>query len=312
MGKIAFVFAGQGAQYPGMGQELAQCSPAAAEIFAKLDALRPGTSAQCFGGTDEELKETKNTQPCMFAVELAAAAALEEGGLRADMAAGFSLGEIGALTYTRAVDLETGFHLVCRRGELMQAAAEEQPTAMAAVLKLSNEEVRVRVIHCAVGAINESDAMLASTSNAIIVGFNVRPDANAKDYAARMKVDMRMYRVIYDCINEMEAAMKGMLAPKFREVALGAAEVREVYKITGAGIIAGCYITEGKVQRNAQVRLVRDGIVIHEGVLSSLQRFKDAVKEVAQGYECGIGIEKYSDIKVGDIIEAFVMEQIEV
>ena len=141
MGKIAIVFAGQGAQYPGMGQELAQCSPAAAEIFAKLDALRPGTSAQCFGGTDEELKETKNTQPCMFAVELAAAAALEEGGLRADMAAGFSLGEIGALTYTRAVDLETGFHLVCRRGELMQAAAEEQPTAMAAVLKLSNEEV---------------------------------------------------------------------------------------------------------------------------------------------------------------------------
>ncbi|MFR4757411.1 MAG: ACP S-malonyltransferase [Evtepia gabavorous] len=141
MGKIAFVFAGQGAQYPGMGQELAQCSPAAAEIFAKLDALRPGTSAQCFGGTDEELKETKNTQPCMFAVERPAAAALEEGGLRADMAAGFSLGEIGALTYTRAVDLETGFHLVCRRGELMQAAAEEQPTAMAAVLKLSNEEV---------------------------------------------------------------------------------------------------------------------------------------------------------------------------
>ena len=141
MGKIAFVFAGQGAQYPGMGQELAQCSPAAAEIFAKLDALRPGTSAQCFGGTDEELKETKNTQPCMFAVELAAAAALEEGGLRADMAAGLSLGEIGALTYPRAVDLETGFHLVCPRGELMQAAAEEQPTAMAAVLKLSNEEV---------------------------------------------------------------------------------------------------------------------------------------------------------------------------
>ena len=141
MGKIAFVFAGQGAQYPGMGQELAQCSPAAAEIFAKLDALRPGTSAQCFGGTDEELKETKNTQPCMFAVELDAAAALEEGALRADMAAGFSLGEIGALTYTRAVDLETGFHLVCRPGELMQAAAEEQPTAMAAVLKLSNEEV---------------------------------------------------------------------------------------------------------------------------------------------------------------------------
>ena len=144
------------------------------------------------------------------------------------------------------------------------------------------------------------------------MGFNVRPDANAKDTAARSKVDMRMYRVIYDCINEMEAAMKGMLAPKFKEVSLGAAEVREVYKITGAGIIAGCYITEGKVQRNAQIRLVRDGIVVHEGTISSLQRFKDAVKEVAQGYECGIGIEKYSDIKVGDVIEAFIMEQIEV
>ena len=178
--------------------------------------------------------------------------------------------------------------------------------------KLTNEEVRVRVIHCAVGAINESDVMLANTSNAIIVGFNVRPDANAKDSAARDKVDMRMYRVIYDCINEIETAMKGMLAPKFREVALGAVDVREVYKITGAGIIAGCYVTEGKVTRNAQVRLVRDGIVIHEGVIASLQRFKDAVKEVAQGYECGIGIEKYSDIKVGDVIEAFMMEQIEV
>ena len=178
--------------------------------------------------------------------------------------------------------------------------------------KLTNEEVRVRVIHCAVGAINESDVMLASTSNAIIVGFNVRPDANAKESAVRMKVDMRMYRVIYDCIGEMEAAMKGMLAPKFKEVALGTVEVREVYKITGAGIIAGCYVTDGKVQRNAQVRLVRDGIVIHEGTIASLQRFKDAVKEVAQGYECGIGIEKYSDIKVGDIIEAFMMEQIEV
>ena len=141
MGKIAFVFAGQGAQYPGMGQELAQCSPAAAQVFQRLDALRPGTSQQCFAGTAEELKETRNTQPCMFAVELAAAAALEEKGLRADLAAGFSLGEIGALTYTGAVDLETGFHLVCRRGELMRQAAEAQPTAMAAVLKLENAAV---------------------------------------------------------------------------------------------------------------------------------------------------------------------------
>ncbi|MDY3014204.1 MAG: translation initiation factor IF-2 [Evtepia sp.] len=191
----------------------------------------------------------------------------------------------------------------------VQGSAE---AVKASLEKLTNEEVRVRVIHCAVGAINESDVMLASTSNAIIVAFNVRPDANAKESAARMKVDMRMYRVIYDCINEMESAMKGMLAPKFREVALGSVEVREVYKITGAGIIAGCYVTDGKVSRNAQVRLVRDGIVIHEGTIASLQRFKDAVKEVAQGYECGIGIEKYSDIKVGDVIEAFVMEQIEV
>ena len=177
--------------------------------------------------------------------------------------------------------------------------------------KLSNEEVRVRVIHCAVGAINESDVMLATTSNAIIVGFNVRPDKNAADSAHRNNVDMRMYRVIYQAIEEIEAAMKGMLAPKFKEVALGEAEVRQVYKITGVGIVAGCYVTEGKVARNAQIRLVRDGIVIHEGVMNSLQRFKDSVKEVARGYECGIGIEKYSDIKEGDIIEAFQMEQVQ-
>ena len=191
----------------------------------------------------------------------------------------------------------------------VQGSAEAIKTSLE---KLSNEEVRVRVIHCAVGAINESDVMLASTSNAIIVAFNVRPDAAAKDSAARNKVDMRMYRVIYDCINEMESAMKGMLSPKFKEVALGSVEVREVYKITGVGIVAGCYVTEGKILRSAQLRLVRDGIVIHEGNVASLQRFKDSVKEVAQGYECGISIEKYSDIKVGDVIEAFMMEQIEV
>ena len=177
--------------------------------------------------------------------------------------------------------------------------------------KLSNEEVRVRVIHCAVGAINESDVMLAGTSGALIVGFNVRPDNNARDSAARMNVDMRMYRVIYDCIEEIESAMKGMLAPKYKEVLLGHAEVREVYKITGAGMIAGCYVTDGRVARNAQIRLLRDNIVIHEGVLASLKRFKDDQKEVAQGYECGIGIEKYSDIKVGDVIECFNMEEIE-
>ena len=190
----------------------------------------------------------------------------------------------------------------------VQGSAE---AVKASLEKISNEEVRVRVIHCAVGAVNESDVMLAATSNAIIVGFNVRPDKNAAESAARNKVDMRMYRVIYDCINEIEAAMKGMLAPKFKEVALGEAEVRQVYKISNVGVVAGCYVTEGRVARNAQIRLVRDGIVIHEGVMNSLQRFKDSVKEVARGYECGIGIEKYSDIKEGDIIEAFEMQQIQ-
>ena len=181
----------------------------------------------------------------------------------------------------------------------------------ASLEKLSNEEVRVRVIHGGVGAINESDVMLASTSQAIIVGFNVRPDAAARDSAARANVDMRMYRVIYDAINEIEAAMKGMLAPKFREVVLGHAEVRQTYKVSGVGTVAGCYVQDGKLQRkDCQVRLVRDGIVIHEGVLASLQRFKDSVKEVVSGYECGLSIEKYNDIKEGDIVEAFTMEEI--
>ncbi len=183
----------------------------------------------------------------------------------------------------------------------------------ASLEKLSNEEVRVRVIHGGVGAINESDVMLAATSQAIIVGFNVRPDAAARDSAARANVDMRMYRVIYDAINEIEAAMKGMLAPKFREVLLGHAEVRQTYKVSGVGTVAGCYVQDGKLQRkDCQVRLVRDGIVIHEGVLASLQRFKDSVKEVVSGYECGLSIEKFNDIKEGDIVEAFTMEQIEV
>ena len=181
----------------------------------------------------------------------------------------------------------------------------------ASLEKLSNDEVRVRVIHGGVGAINESDVMLATTSQAIIVGFNVRPDNAARDSAARANVDMRMYRVIYDAINEIEAAMKGMLAPKFREVILGHAEVRNTFKVSGVGTIAGCYVQDGKLQRkDCQVRLVRDGIVVHEGVLSSLQRFKDSVKEVASGYECGVGLEKFNDIKEGDIIEAFVMEEI--
>jgi len=191
----------------------------------------------------------------------------------------------------------------------VQGSAE---AVKASLEKLTNEEVRVRVIHCAVGAISESDVMLATTSKAIIVGFNVRPDSNAKDSAARNHVDMRMYRVIYDAINEMEAAMKGMLAPKFKEVELGRAEVRNVFRITGVGMVAGCYVTEGKMQRNAQMRLLRDNIVIYDGAIASLQRFKDSVREVATGYECGITFEKFQDIKEGDIIEAFLMEQIEV
>ena len=178
--------------------------------------------------------------------------------------------------------------------------------------KLSNEEVRVRVIHGGVGAINESDVMLAGTSNAIIVGFNVRPDAAARDSAARNKVDMRMYRVIYECIDEIEAAMKGMLAPKFKEALLGHCEVRQTFKASKVGTIAGCYVTDGKILRNASARIVRDGIVVFEGELSSLKRFKDDVKEVASGYECGITFEKFNDIKEGDVIEAYVMEQIAV
>ena len=177
------------------------------------------------------------------------------------------------------------------------------------LVKLSNEEVRVKVIHGGVGAVNESDVMLAATSGAIIVGFNVRPDAVAKAAAERDGVDMRLYRIIYDCIEEIEAAMKGMLAPKTREVIMANVEVREVYKITGAGMIAGSYVTNGKVTRACQIRVIRDGIVIAEDKISSLRRFKDDVKEVAEGYECGIGLDKYSDIKPGDQFEAFIIEE---
>jgi translation initiation factor IF-2 len=175
--------------------------------------------------------------------------------------------------------------------------------------KLSNDEVRVKVIHGGVGAINDSDVMLAGVSNAIIVGFNVRPDSNAQAAAERDGVEMRMYRVIYDCMEEIEAAMKGMLAPKFREVPLGKVEVRTVMNLSSAGKIAGSYVLEGKVTRSAQIRVVRDGIVVTEDEIASLRRFKDDVKEVASGFECGIGLAKFNDIKEGDIFEAFVMEE---
>ena len=177
------------------------------------------------------------------------------------------------------------------------------------LMKLSNDEVRVNVIHGGVGAINESDVMLANASNAIIVGFNVRPDAVANENAERDGVDMRLYRVIYDCIEEIEAAMKGMLAPKTREVILGTAECRNVIKVKNVGFIAGSYVKSGKVQRNAEVRVVRDGIIVADDKIASLQRFKDAVKEVAEGYECGIGLERFNDLKEGDIFEVYTIEE---
>ena len=175
--------------------------------------------------------------------------------------------------------------------------------------KLSNEEVRVHVIHNGVGAVNESDVMLASASNAIIVGFNVRPDPVAEENAKRSGVDMRLYRIIYDCIEEIESAMKGMLAPKFRENLLGRAECRQVYKVSNVGTIAGSYVLDGKITRTALLRIVRDGIIIADDKIASLRRFKDDVKEVAQGYECGIGLERFNDLKEGDIFEVYIMEE---
>ncbi|MBP8639493.1 MAG: translation initiation factor IF-2 [Oscillospiraceae bacterium] len=189
----------------------------------------------------------------------------------------------------------------------VQGSAE---AVKASLEKLGNEEVRVRVIHSAVGAINESDVMLAATSGAVIVAFNVRPDNAARDYAARANVDMRMYRVIYDCINEIEAAMKGMLKPKFKEVITGHAEVRQVIKISKIGLVCGSYVTDGKIVRNSSVRVIRDSVVVHEGTLTGLRRFKDDVKEVATNYECGISIEKFNDVREGDIVEAFIMERV--
>ena len=189
----------------------------------------------------------------------------------------------------------------------VQGSAE---AVKASLEKISNEEVRVRVIHAGVGAINESDILLASTAGAIIVGFNVRPDAAAQANGQRANVDMRFYRVIYDAIDEIEAAMKGMLAPKFEEAVIGHAEVRMTYKVSAIGTIAGCMVKDGKVSRDAKVRVLRDNIVIHEGEVGSLQRFKDAVKEVTAGYECGMSVLKFNDIKEGDIFECFVMQEV--
>jgi len=176
--------------------------------------------------------------------------------------------------------------------------------------KLSNADVRVRTIHTGVGAITESDVMLASASNAIIIGFNVRPEAGAKSVAESEKVDVRFYSVIYSAIDDIEAAMKGMLDPEFEEKIMGHAEIRQIFKASNIGTIAGCYITEGRVTRNAKVRIVRDGRVIYDGTLDTLKRFKDDVREVATGYECGMLFRNYSDIKEGDKVEAYTMEEI--
>jgi translation initiation factor IF-2 len=180
----------------------------------------------------------------------------------------------------------------------------------ASLNKMENPEVRVRVLHSGVGAINESDVLLASTAGAIVIGFHVRPEQAARDAADRTGIDLRLYRVIYDCIEEIETAMKGMLTPKFREAVIGHAEIRQTFKASGIGTIAGCYVTDGHIRRNTQVRVLRDNVVIHEGELASLKRFKDDAREVATGYECGMNIERFNDIKIGDVIEAFIMEEI--
>ena len=179
-----------------------------------------------------------------------------------------------------------------------------------ALEKLSNDEVRVRCIHGGVGAITGTDIMFASASNAIVIGFNVRPDTSARAMAEKENVDVRLYRVIYNAIDDVKAAMQGMFKPVFKEVELGRATVRETFKVTGVGTIAGAYVNDGKITRNAQIRVVRDSVVIHEGKISSLKRFKDDAKEVLTSYECGIGIDGFNDLQEGDVIEAFIMEEV--
>lgn len=180
-----------------------------------------------------------------------------------------------------------------------------------ALEKLSTDEVKIQCIHDGVGAITENDVMLASASDAIIIGFNVRPDANGREAADREKVDVRLYRIIYNAIEDMQKAIRGMLAPEIMETVLGHAQVRDVFHITGVGTVAGGYVTDGVIRRNAKVRILRDSVVIHEGMLSSLKRFKDDVREVASGYECGIGVSGFNDIKQDDVIEAYIMEEIQ-
>jgi len=181
-----------------------------------------------------------------------------------------------------------------------------------ALERIPSDKVKIRIIHGGVGAITESDVMLATASNAIVVGFNVRPSASASDLAQKEKIDIRVYRIIYNAIEDIQAAIKGMLEPEYKENRIGHAEIREIFKVTGMGNVAGCFVTDGKIVRNSNIRVIRDSIVVHEGKISSLKRFKDDAKEVAAGYECGLTINNYSDIKKGDIIEAFLMEEIQI
>ena len=177
--------------------------------------------------------------------------------------------------------------------------------------KLDTDEIKIKVIHGAVGSITESDVMLASASNAIIIGFNVRPEPNANKLAEKEKVDIRVYRVIYEALEDIESAVKGMLEPIYREVVIGRADVRATFKVPNVGIVAGCYVSDGKVTRNSLIRVLRDGVIVYEGKIGSLKRFKDDVREVSEGYECGISIEKFNDIKEGDVFEAFIMEEVD-
>ena len=221
-----------------------------------------------------------------------------------------------ALNATKRVTLDDLFNQI-EKGNLKQlniiVKADVQGSVEAvkqSLEKLSNDEVKVKVIHANVGAVTETDVTLAKVSNAIIIAFNVRPEPLAKDMAEKDQVEIKLYSVIYNAIEDVEAAMKGMLDPVYKEAIIGNAEVRQTFKISNVGTIAGAYVTDGKLERNAGVRVLRDNVVIHEGKLASLKRFKDDAKEVSKGYECGIQIEKYNDIKEGDIIEAFILEEI--
>ncbi|MDR2162620.1 MAG: translation initiation factor IF-2 [Clostridiales Family XIII bacterium] len=276
--------------------------------------------------TDYKGKEIKNAGPAT-AVEVTGLSGVPQAGdafhaVREDrVARGIAEGrklrqrdEI--MSRTSGVSLDTLFEQmgageVKELNVIIKGDVQGSVGALTASLeRLSDDEVKINIVHRGVGAVNESDIMLAETSNAVIIGFNVRPVSSVTALAERSGVEIRTYRVIYDAIDDIKAAMKGMLDPEFREVLLGKLEIRETFKVPGAGTIGGAYVTEGKVQRSSEVRVVRDGIVVHEGRISSLRRFKDDVREVAAGYECGIGIEHYNDIKEGDVVEAFVMEEI--